>query len=262
MMDWSRAKTIFILSFLVLDIFLIMQIMDQKSASTYDYLSEVSVEEQMAADQITLPELPEGPDEEFYIEANVKQFSPEEQNDTVQQGEQTVRKRHELLKRLDRPYELKEDWKIEDVNLFVKNHIEDGNEYRFWNYDKSENTITYYQQYEGKVFYNNYDARIILQLNDQNEIISYSQTMLEDISEIKSQAILSAHDAILILYKNRLLEKNDEVIDIDLGYYTLVPLKSSQILAPTWRISIADKEDFFINAVEGHVFDEESQIMN
>ena len=31
----------------------------------------------MAADQITLPELPEGPEEEFYIEANVRDFSME-----------------------------------------------------------------------------------------------------------------------------------------------------------------------------------------
>ena len=86
--------------------------------------------------------------------------------------------------------------------------------------------------------------------------------MLEDITEIKNQAILSALDAVLILYKNRLLERNDEVIDVELGYYTLVPLKSSQILAPTWRISIAGKDDFFINAVEGHIINEETQILN
>lgn len=260
-MDWSRAKTIFILSFLVLDIFLIMQIIDQKSASTYDYLSEVPVEEQMAADQITLPELPEGPDEEFYIEANVKQFSLEDLNDMLQQGN-PLPEQHKLEIRLERPFELGENWQVADVNDFVINHIDSGNEYQFWNYDESDHTITYFQQYDGKVFYNNNDARLVLQLNDDNEIISYSQTMLEDIKEIKSQAILSAYDAVLILYKNRLLERNDEVLTIDLGYYTLVPLKSSQILAPTWRISIDGKDDFFINAVEGHVFNEESQIIN
>ncbi|MFS8650594.1 MAG: two-component system regulatory protein YycI [Caldibacillus sp.] len=260
-MDWSRAKTIFILSFLVLDIFLILQIIDQKSASTYDYLSDVPVEEQMAADQITLPELPQGPEEEFYIEANVRDFSMENLANPAKNG-QLSQESHELQITLDSPYELGENWHISDVDRFVKNFIDSGSEYRYWDYDKTKNTITYFQQYNGKLFYNNRDARIVLQLNEDQEIVSYSQTMLEDITEIKNQAILSALDAVLILYKNRLLERNDEVIDVELGYYTLVPLKSSQILAPTWRISIAGKDDFFINAVEGHIINEETQILN
>lgn len=260
-MDWSRAKTIFILSFLVLDIFLILQIIDQKSASTYDYLSDVPVEEQMAADQITLPELPQGPEEEFYIEANVRDFSMENLANPAKNG-QLSEESHELQITLDSPYELGENWHISDVDRFVKNFIDSGSEYRYWDYDKTKNTITYFQQYNGKLFYNNRDARIVLQLNEDHEIVSYSQTMLEDITEIKNQAILSALDAVLILYKNRLLERNDEVIDVELGYYTLVPLKSSQILAPTWRISIAGKDDFFINAVEGHIINEETQILN
>lgn len=260
-MDWSRGKTIFILSFLVLDIFLILQIIDQKSASTYDYLSDVPVEEQMAADQITLPELPQGPEEEFYIEANVRDFSMENLANPAKNG-QLSEESHELQITLDSPYELGENWHISDVDRFVKNFIDSGSEYRYWDYDKTKNTITYFQQYNGKLFYNNRDARIVLQLNEDQEIVSYSQTMLEDITEIKNQAILSALDAVLILYKNRLLERNDEVIDVELGYYTLVPLKSSQILAPTWRISIAGKDDFFINAVEGHIINEETQILN
>ena len=260
-MDWSRAKTIFILSFLVLDIFLILQIIDQKSASTYDYLSDVPLEEQMVADQITLPELPQGPEEEFYIEANVRDFSMENLANPAKNG-QLSEESHELQITLDSPYELGENWHISDVDRFVKNFIDSGSEYRYWDYDKTKNTITYFQQYNGKLFYNNRDARIVLQLNEDQEIVSYSQTMLEDITEIKNQAILSALDAVLILYKNRLLERNDEVIDVELGYYTLVPLKSSQILAPTWRISIAGKDDFFINAVEGHIINEETQILN
>ncbi len=259
-MDWSRAKTIFILSFLVLDIFLIIQIIDQTNASTYDYLSEVPIEEQMAADQIILPKLPEGPDEEFYIEANVKQFS-EDDFFRIPNREFAIAEPHKLEVNLNNPYALGANWEIPDVNQFVKNHIVHGDKYRYWYYDEVERTITYYQQYDGKVFYNNKDGQIVLYLNDKNEIVSYTQTMLEDISEIKKQAILSAHDAVVILYKKRILESQGEVTDVDLGYYTLVPLKSSQILAPTWRISIAGKEDFYVNAVEGHVFNEESQII-
>src|SRR5690606_10278052 len=156
-MDWSRAKTIFILSFLVLDIFLILQIIDQKSASTYDYLSDAPVEEQMAADQITLPELPEGPEEEFYIEANVRDFSMENLANPAKNG-QLLRESHELQITLDSPYELGENWHISDVDRFVKNFIDSGSEYRYWDYDKTKNTITYFQQYNGKLFYNNRDA--------------------------------------------------------------------------------------------------------
>ena len=171
-MDWSRAKTIFILSFLVLDIFLILQIIDQKSASTYDYLSDVPVEEQMAADQITLPELPEGPEAEFYIEANVRDFSMENLANPAKNG-QLSQESHELQITLDSPYELGENWHISDVDRFVKNFIDSGSEYRYWNYDKTNNTITYFQQYNGKLFYNNSDARIVLQLNEDHEIILF-----------------------------------------------------------------------------------------
>lgn len=263
-MDWSRAKTIFIITFLILDIFLFIQLIHQKNRNTFDLLKETSIEEQLLADEIKVGSLPEEPKKESYVEADSKIFTKEDLSSLKDQSI-TIENGNLLKSVLSKPYPLKENWNSNDVNQFVQTHILNGANYTLWNMNKEEHTITYYQGYNNKLFYKNNGGKIEIQLNNKNEIVSYTQTMLEDIKEIKEQEIITAHEAMVILYKKRLLKSGSNITNVSLGYYTLTPVMSSQLLTPTWRFKIEGQEDLFVNAVEGHVIqitdDEDSQIV-
>ncbi|WAA09558.1 two-component system regulatory protein YycI [Fervidibacillus albus] len=108
--------------------------------------------------------------------------------------------------------------------------------------------------HDNKTFYKNKNGEIIIQLDEEGNIDSYTQTMLENIQEIKEQDIFSAKQALLILYNKQYIQSGSEITDVNLGYYTLVPALSSQLLVPTWRFEINGEENLFVNAVEGSVF--------
>lgn len=257
-MDWSRAKTIFIITFLILDIFLAYQMIVQKNENAYDILKETSIDEKLAADEIQLNGLPEGPTKEFYVEANIKEFIegtldylPNQKvtyiNDTLIQSSITT------------PYPLIKDWDPKAIDEFIKVNVFQGSNYKFWDYNEKTHIVTYYQTYNAKMFYENSSGKLELKLNDDNQIVSYTQTLLEDIHEVKEQEILTAYEAIVILYNKHHIRTGDEITNIELGYRTLVPIQSLQLLAPTWKITINNEENYYVNAVEGHIFQVNSQ---
>ena len=261
-MDWSRAKNVFIMIFLILDIFLISQFIIQKSENTYDLIQDTPIDQQLKADKIQIKtELPLKPTKASYVEADAMVFQANEISSLSGQSIEILNDNILIKSQLTSPYPLKKDWKVADVDQFLKNYVYYGDQYKYYQYDKDKNMITYYQLHKNQMFYKNASGQVQLVLNDKNEIVSYSQTMLDDIKEISKQEIITAHEAMTILYNKGLLDVGSNITNIKLGYYTLVPIKSSQLLAPTWCFTIDDKRDYFVNAVEGHVLNEEEEIL-
>ncbi|WP_062351060.1 two-component system regulatory protein YycI [Bacillus kwashiorkori] len=251
-MDWSRAKTIFIITFFILDIFLIYQLTNQKNDNTFDLIKETSIEEQLKADEIKVPKLPEKPTKETYIEADAKRFM---KDDLFFEGQEiSIVNETFVQSLLKKPYKLKDEWEVKNVDSFVTENVFSGSQYRFSYFDQDNLSIIYYQTHKNNPFFQNSSGQLTLHLNENKEIISYTQTMLENIKEIKEQQILTAHEAMVTLYKKRLLKSGSEITRVDIGYYTLVPISTSQLLVPTWRFSIKGQEDLYVNAVEGHAF--------
>ena len=77
-MDWSRIKTIFILTFLVLDVYLVYQFMNTRNAAQYEIPKEASLEEKLKNDDIQYSDLPEVNEKERYISVRPKVFTTEE----------------------------------------------------------------------------------------------------------------------------------------------------------------------------------------
>jgi regulatory protein YycI of two-component signal transduction system YycFG len=95
---------------------------------------------------------------------------------------------------------------------------------------------------------------LTLHLNDENEIISYKQTLLEGIEVLsQKQEVLPPIKAIETLYDNGVLQPKSKITKVELGFYTLVQLTESQVLTPTWRFVVDDKENLFVNAFEGKI---------
>jgi regulatory protein YycI of two-component signal transduction system YycFG len=95
---------------------------------------------------------------------------------------------------------------------------------------------------------------ITFTLNKDNQVISYTQTYLEDIEKLtEKEEILPPLKAIETLHQNGMLKPKSKITNVEFGYSTLI--QPSQVLAPTWHIVVNDKESLFVNAFEGQIID-------
>ena len=66
-MDWSKTKSIFIMVFFILDIFLLYQFLEKKDNYQFEYITEATIEDRLQEDEITYVALPKQNKEQFLI---------------------------------------------------------------------------------------------------------------------------------------------------------------------------------------------------
>lgn len=252
-MDWSRIKTIFILTFLVLDVYLMMQFLKILDENKYEIITETTVDDKLRSDQIDYSELPKQPMKDKYLSAKLKVFQKE---DLAQLKGQTVKTKDGTMIQatFDKPIKLTNNEQSSELTPFIRTNILFGDQYRYWGKNEKEKTITYFQQYHEKLLYKNINGMLVLHYNNDNEITSYEQTLLVDIQGLSGkQEVLPPLKAIETLYDKGLLDPKSKITEVDIGYYTLVQLTSSQVLTPTWHIVVNGKKHLFVNAFEGQI---------
>lgn len=252
-MDWSRIKTIFILTFLVLDIYLVYQFMNTRDAAQYEIPREAPLEEKLKNDDISYGELPEAKNKEQYLSVRAKVFTNEEtekiKGQSISLGDGTS-----IEAKLEKPLKLTSKFQPAELSAFIKANIFAGEQYKFWSKNDEAGTITYYQEHDQKTFYYNSNAKLTFYFNEDLEVTSYKQTYLEIIDELSdAEALLPPLRALETLYKKGLLKPKSKITDFELGYSTLVSLTASHVVTPTWRIEVNGKENLFVHAFEGRV---------
>jgi regulatory protein YycI of two-component signal transduction system YycFG len=258
-MDWSKIKTIFILTFLVLDIYLMYEFFKLKDASQYEPMTQASFEKRLKTDEIEFDvDLPKNNPKDRYLSAKPMVFDIEEMEEAKKSNlkgqDITVTEGTVLNSVLDEPYKISEKFNPSELNSFIKNKVLYGDQYRFWEKSKNSNTLTYYQQFEDKMFYMNLNGELTFYLNEENEIVSYKQTMLEEIEEMQeSEKVIQPIKAIETLSENGSLQPKSKITNVELGYFTLVHSSSSLVLTPAWRFVINGEENLFVHAFEGQI---------
>lgn len=257
-MEWNKIKTIFIIAFLILDIYLGYEFYKLYNSNQYDYMSEMSFENQLKTEEIEYVELPKNIKKGVYLSATPKKFTQAELNkvkDTKLKGQSiSVINGTTIKSNFEETIKINDDFDPAELSNFLKNRVYLGDQYDFWEMDKKNLTITYYQHLEDKLLYKNISGELTFYLNDKHEITSYKQTFLEKFEELSEEEnILQPIKAIEILYENGKLPYGSKITKVELGYYTLVHLSSSQVLTPVWRFVVNDKEDLFVNAIEGQI---------
>lgn len=221
-------------------------------------MTETKVEQQLKDDKITIGDLPKGPKQASFITAKNKEFS-EEDIRVLKNQTPVLKDPNTIVSKLKEPFPSTKNLSKENYNEFLKNYVLDGQKYEF---GKVEGTKVYFfQTYKDKpIFYNDH-GMIVAELNEKNELVSYTQTMLTDLKEMgedekaKEQGIITAQNALENLYFKNELKQNTYVKEAQLGYATLVASATSdtQVLAPTWNLKTDRKVDYFVNAIEGQV---------
>lgn len=267
-MDWSKIKTIFIVAFLILNVYLANEFKKLYLTRQYDVMSETTFENKLQTEQIQTIELPKNIRKDKYISAAPTKFVKEEleehTNDILLKQIVVIRGETTLESELEEPYPLVTDLQWDEIDTFVSQHVLAGDQYYRWGINQDERTITYYQQYNGKTLYKNINGELVLYYNDKNEIIGYKQTLLERFEELsEDENLLLPVRALEILYDNGYLPFGSSVSKVELGYYTHVHLTTSQVLTPVWRFVVNDN-DLFVNAIDGQIIqldDEDKKIV-
>ncbi|MBM7580614.1 two-component system regulatory protein YycI [Jeotgalibacillus terrae] len=266
-MDWSKTKTIFIVVFLILDIFLFILFVQKYEDSQLETIGDLSTTERLADENVTLGELPDVADSRPYLNAESYRFV----NSDVQEleGQSAIIREGQILDSvLAEPVAIDDPEDPEELNELLEDFVLYGEEYTFWDYDEEDNQLIYFQTYEDLTLYYNLNAQIAVQLNEDNEAVSYEQTYLTSLEEFTEEQQLREPRLVLeTFYDRNLIQPNSTAVDLELGYYPpFVQVTAgesdqatTQVLTPTWKMTIenesGDEYDLYMNAVDGSIFD-------
>src|SRR5690625_37331 len=261
-MQWSQIKTLFILTFLILNIYLAVQLINKQKQADLAVLEhgQSSFEEVLQSENITIPDSLQDEAEERFISVRQKVFTDEDIEgisghdnlDTV------IVNKNLLVSVFDKPLAIPKD--IEDSPRDIKGLLQDYiafiDDYTFWSWNKDSNILIFFQkEYDHPVYFNQ-NGIILVFLNDKNEVTFYTQTMLDKSDDQQEKRkLISAIEAIEKLYNSSELNVGDNVTTVDIGFHTRVPLENGvQVFVPVWKITVDDERHYFVNAIEGHIF--------
>ncbi|PKR77407.1 hypothetical protein CEY16_11800 [Halalkalibacillus sediminis] len=255
-MQWGQIKSIFIISFLILNFFLLQQFLEKMNESDLDTLAQSTFQDRLDALDIELGELPESGQTATYVAAERYQWSEEdfEQLDGFENQETLPLSNNEiLLSEFNEPIDLDLENNFDQSVSDIKSNIIQGDNYQFWRHYEEENVLLFFQQQNDRLVYFNEYGLLAVVLNDEGQAIQYGQTLLGELeNQSEEQTVIDPMSAVEVIYNNNALSAEDEVTEMKLGYHTLFPLEEGmQVFAPTWKLTINDEHSYFVNAMEG-----------
>ncbi|CAH0298810.1 Two-component system WalR/WalK regulatory protein YycI [Peribacillus sp. Bi96] len=256
-MDWNNTKSIFIMVFFVLNIFLLYQFLEKINDYQYESFTESSTDELLKEDDISIEfPLPKQKLKDQFLIAKSKTFDKKDLQYLKNQKAKIIDDK-KLVGTFKTPVGMKAEIQAADVDMFLKEYILKGSEYHFWSYDQINQTIICYQVEDKKMFYNNSKGKVTLYLNKKGEIVSYEQMYLEGIEKFnKPKELVSALTAIRALYDHGDIDPKSKVTNVKLGFYNSLQTTSvSHLLVPTWWVVLNDETDLFVNAFDGEVIE-------
>lgn len=256
-MDWSKTKTIFIITFLMLNIFLGTQLYTKVTGSHMGILSEETLPERIESNRIEI--LVDDPEQ--VVEAGPLTATPRIMVGAINSGELT-RQSPELIddmtlfSELDSPYKLVDANLTASVNAFLQQYVYQGERYAIAEYVEDEQIIGLYQTHEGRKIdeYERGNFHLILNVNDDFAVESYEQRALNVNDQGRDQELLSPMKVIERLMNKQHIVVNTVIEEAELGYYSLLQEAEAdfQVYVPVWRI-LANNQYFFVDAQKGDI---------
>jgi regulatory protein YycI of two-component signal transduction system YycFG len=273
-LDWKKTKSIFILTFLVLNLFLGYQLYQKNDINNIAYLSEQPLEERLAINKISYQDkLPTYKDEQTLISAQRYKFTEDEQEldskDIVldEDASTDITLNYKLKKPIDLPEKDTKDL-IGELGKFLEENVTRGKDYRYYEWDKEKNIIWFNQVYLDKpIFYNtsNFEipkgseqdfeapnGMIKFKIDDNGNLTEFTQTYLGIMRQGAFQEIITPIKALERLLDTTHLKKGHKIKDIKLGYFSLVGIGDLQVYAPTWFVE-TEKGKYLVNATDSSV---------
>ena len=258
-MDWSKTKSIFIVVFLILNVFLYYHYLRVYNESQrVELLSEKKIESILNEENITYKNLPSTINEAPYILGTVKTYALNELPPQQFVSYKLVTESH-LQAMISKPISLGTDITTVKLNDFLQQFVYEGSQFKLWEIDEEMRTATFFQQVNEHTLYYNMSGYVKIHWNVDNEIFMYEQSMLEKVEPKEpKKKIIAPLQIIDELYTENLLKTGAEIVDIKLGYSSLLQITQTQLFTPTWEVRVktdGEEQTFFVNAVDPKVIE-------
>lgn len=258
-MQWGHIKTLFIICFLILNIFLVQQMLEKRENGELAALADTT-QTRLETLKANYEGIEENLSEEnimgSYLYLRPRRFSDEDLAGLSSLGNQEtalINNRNMLISELEEPVPVPVEGTSEQIESTVKEVALLAENYTFWEHEENSNVLIFFQENESRPVYYNQSALLLVFLNEENEIFQYVQTEMEEVEkEQEEKELTSSVNAVFYLSNlaNELLI-GDEVTDATLGYHTLTPLPDSvHVLVPSWSILVNNDRNYLVNAVE------------
>lgn len=257
-MDWNKTKSIFIVVFLILNVFLYWQYLSAyNDAQRVQLLSEKKIESILQDEKISYKALPENISEAPYISAKAKKYNLSElPNPESVYYKLTTETSIQAI--MSKPVSLGKNITALKLNEFLEQYVYEGSQFKLWEINEEQRTATFFQIVNNHLLYYNINGYVKVHWNTQNEVFMYEHAMMEKIEPLKKKKIIAPLQIIDELYSKNLLKTGANIVDMKLGYSSLLQMPQAQLITPTWevRVKVDGKyETFFVNAVDPKVID-------
>lgn len=262
-MQWGHIKTLFILSFLLLNIYLVSAFIDRQQEIGYLDSQELPIEDQLASEEITYEDVSSIDEMQMaYISVIQRDLTVEDMEELADLEEQTteVFQDNIIISELEESIPLSKEMTAEELESNVLPKVLYGEEYTYWNWDEEVNVVVFFQEKEDSTIYFNENGLLIGFLNEDGELTHYAQTILGE-SEVQGELVQLNQPVQVIgqLYNANYLNRGDEITDMKIGYYSRITAEGIQVFAPTWNVEINEEENQFVNAAEGVIYESNPQ---
>ncbi len=267
-MDWNKTKTIFIIAFSILNVFLYSLYVNRLTETqNVQVMGKTSIEESLRLDNITFTALPQVTKDSSYVSAKIVTFTPE-QTKTLENQKIDVLNGTYLQSTLDIPISIRNVKGEYSFTEFLSKNVLNGSEYTLWEEVKEEEQqALFFQKANDNPIYFSPDAMLVIHWDEEGKVTKYEQRMFgEFVSFNRKKDLLSPLEAIGSLSSRGHLKQDSNIKSMKLGYSTLVQLTETQVFAPTWHVRVELKdggiEDYFINAIEGKIIEFQTEPLN
>lgn len=258
-MQWNQIKNVFILVFLLLNVYLLYQFNEKRELADVDVLEprESTIEHQLELEDIEIGELPEEELKETYLSVDQRTFTKEfkDLSDTDSQKMMLINDTF-IVSVFEKTIPIRKSDSPSDIEELLEDEIPYAEEYEFWDWNEDTNIIILFQQKKDRSVYFNQNGVVLVYLNDDDEAVFYTQTMLGETEQRQEEkSLIEPMTAVETLYNANELKSGDEITNVGIGFHTRVPLEDGeQIFVPTWKVVVNEERNYFVNAIEGFVF--------
>src|SRR5699024_3308396 len=245
---------------LVLNIYLLYLVIDKQKEADIGVIEreDTTIEEQLESEDITYIDLPEVKDEEPFLSVEQKVFDSKDASslDKFSNQDAAIIDENIIISVFDKPIQLPSNAKEQTIISLLKDDILYQEEYECWSWNEEYYVLVFFQKKNERPIYFNRGGMVLFFLNKENEVSGYIQTMLGESEEgEENKSLIQPIKAIETLYLSNKLNSGEKVTKMKIGYHTRVPLSDGmQVFVPTWKVSVNDERNYFINAIEGFIF--------
>ncbi|WP_367295790.1 two-component system regulatory protein YycI [Levilactobacillus yonginensis] len=244
-MDFRRIEWLFLVAFIVIDIFLFVAFQRDTSgqtetASTRSADSDATIVKEMRSDDITFKTPSKASSEGYYISTSNDNSI---KNSLTALSDQTVRYHDDgtIASTFKTPItgvDTKHPDKTLDTVVNNGAMILNGTNYFYNKRLSSQNTVVYTQHVTDGQIYSRY-GEIRFSLTNDGTVTGYTQGYLSDVSTLREKTeTISERKALIWLYQYNQISNNTKIVWTKLAYTRYFTLKNSSVYIPTWVIAV------------------------